>query len=174
MTRRWFLPLVLFALTVVGAWYTTLIATPFVLMRAAAAKAGTGLPVNQFRFGPMTTAANQTIVRPSPDLSYSLCVFDVSKRPVLVRIEPIPERYWSVSVFDARTDVAAVRSDRDAGGKPAQLAIVKAGQDAPAGYEPVKVDYDRGVVLIRILLANKDEFPAVDALRRKSFCKVAS
>lgn len=173
LMRRWLLPLALGAATAAGAWYATLAATPFALMRAAAARAGTGLPVNQFRHGPMTTAANQTIVRPSPDLSYSLCVFDVSNGPVLVRVEPVPGRYWSVSVFDARTDVAAVRSDRDTGGKPALLAIVGDGQAAPAGYEPVRVGYDRGVVLIRILLADKGEFAAVDALRRKSSCVAA-
>ncbi len=172
--HRWLLPLALFALATAGAWYATLVATPFVLMRAAAAKAGAGLPVNQFRHGPMTTAANQTIVRPSPDLSYSLCVFDVSKGPVLVRVEPVPAHYWSVSVFDARTDVAAVRSDRDTGGKPALLAIVGGGQAAPAGYQAVRVGYDRGVVLIRILLADKAEFPVIDTLRRKSSCAAAS
>jgi uncharacterized membrane protein len=171
--RRWLAP-ALVALIVSGiAYQASLLATPFALMRLAAAKAGSNLPVNQFRFGPMTTADNQTIVRPSPDLSYSLCVFDVSKGPVLIRVEPIPAHYWSVSIFDARTDVSAVRSDRDTGGKPAMLALVKAGQTAPSGYEPVAVGYDRGVALIRILIADKAEFPAIDALRRKSYCRAA-
>ncbi len=171
--RGWLAP-ALFGLAAAAlAYQATLVATPFALMRAAAAKVGTGLPVNEFRFGPMTTAENQTIVRPSPDLSYSLCVFDTSKGPVLVRTEPVPNHYWSVSIFDARTDVAAVRSDRDTGGKAALLAIVYAGQIAPAGYEAVPVGYDKGVVLIRILLADKAEFAAIDALRRKSFCRAA-
>jgi uncharacterized membrane protein len=124
--RRWLLPLVVSVGTATVAYQATLVATPFVLMRAAAVKAGKGLPVNQFAFGPMTTAANQTIVRPSPDLSYSLCVFDLSKEPVVVvEVEPIPRHYWSVSVFDARTDVAAVQSDRDTKGEPAKLWITK-------------------------------------------------
>ena len=50
------------------------------------------------------------------------------------------------------------------------LALVKAGQVAPAGYEAVSVGYDRGVALIRILLADKAEFPAIDVLRRRSSC----
>ncbi len=170
---RWIVPLLVFLGIATLAHQATLLATPFALMRVAAAKAGKGLQVNQFAFGPITTAENQTIVRPSPDLSYSLCVFDVSKGPVLVRAEPIPNHYWSVSIFDARTDVAAVRSDRDTGGKPAMLAIVKAGQVAPTGYEAVRIKYYKGVVLIRILLANKAEFAAIDALRRKSFCRAA-
>jgi len=169
--RRWISPVIVFVCTTALAYQGTLLATPFALMRAAAAKTGKGRPVNQFAFAPMTTAENQTIVRPSPDLSYSLCVFDASKGPVLVRVEPIPGHYWSVSIFDARTDVAAVRSDRDTGGKPAMLALVKKWQAAPAGYEAVPLAYDKGVALIRILLADKTEFAAIDALRRKSFCR---
>ncbi len=171
--RRWIIPVAVGIGAAALAYQATLLATPFALLRLAAAKAGSGLPVNEFRFGPMTTAENQTIVRPSPDLSYSLCVFDVSKGPVLIRVQPIPAHYWSVSIFDARTDVAVVRSDRDTNGEAAMLAIVRVGQAAPAGYDTVRVGYDRGVALIRILLADKREFPAVDALRRKSFCKPA-
>ncbi len=169
--RGWLLPFVLGLGIAVLAYQATLFGVPFALMRLAAAKAGKDLPVNEFRFGPMTTPENQSIVRPSPDLSYSLCVFDVSKGPVLVRAEPIPGRYWSVSVFDARTDVAIVLSDRDTIDKPAMLAIITSGQHAPGGYAPVRVAYDKGVVLLRILLASKTDFPAVDALRRKSYCR---
>jgi hypothetical protein len=76
-----------------------------------------------------------------------------------------------VSIFDARTDVTAVRSDRDTKGKATRLALLKAGQTAPAGYEPVRVGYDRGIVLIRILVAPASTFPTIDAIRRKSTCK---
>lgn len=171
--RRWLAPALFGFATAALAYQATLLVTPFALMRAAAAKAGAGLPVNQFRHAPMTTAANQTIVRPSPDLAYSLCVFDVSVSPVLVRVEPVPGRYWSVSIFDARTDVAAVRSDRDTDGKAAMLAILRDGQTAPPGYEPVRVDYDRGLVLIRVLLADKGDFDQVDARRGLSSCRAA-
>jgi hypothetical protein len=90
---------------------------------------------------------------------------------VLVDVASVPGHYWSLSIFDARTDVAAVRSDRDTGGKPARLALVKAGQTAPQGYEPVRLQYDRGIALIRILLSSPAEYPVVDAIRRKSTCK---
>jgi len=64
-----------------------------------------------------------------------------------------------------------VRSDRDTGGKAARLALLKAGQQAPQGYEPVMLQYDQGIALVRILLANPDEYPAIDAIRRKSTCR---
>lgn len=173
MMRRWLLPVLLAAIAAFGAYQATLLATPYALMHVAMNKIGGRAAVNSFGFGEMATADNQPIVRPSPDLSYSACAFDVSEGPVLLDIAPVPDHYWSVSIFDARTDVAAVRSDRDTGGKPARLALLKSGQQAPQGYEPVLLQYDRGIALIRILLANPDEYPAIDAIRRQSTCKQA-
>jgi len=171
MMRKWLIPMLAGIMITAMAYQATLLATPYALMYAALQKIGDRTQPNRFAFSPMSTADNQPIVRPSPDLSYSTCVFDVSNGPVLVDVAPVPGRYWSVSIFDARTDVAAVRSDRDTKGKPARLALMKKGQQAPQGYEPVVVKYDRGLALIRILLASPDEFPAIDAVRRKSTCR---
>lgn len=171
MMRRWLFPIFAGGLVALGAYHATLSATPYALMYAALQKIGGDEASNLFVFSKMATADNQPIVRLSPDLSYSTCVFDLSKGPVLVDVTSIPERYWSVSIFDARTDVAAVRSDRDTKSAPARLALIKQGQMAPAGYESVLLRYDRGLALVRILLANPSEFTAVDAIRRKSTCK---
>ncbi len=171
MMRRWLLPLVVAAFTAFGVYQATLLATPYALMQVVMNKIGGGVAVNSFGFGEMATADNQPIVRPSPDLSYSVCVFDVSQGSVLLDIAPVPDHYWSVSIFDARTDVAAVRSDRDTGGKAARLALLKSPQQAPEGYEPVMLQHDRGIALIRILLANPAEYPAIDAIRRTSTCR---
>jgi len=83
----------------------------------------------------------------------------------------VPDHYWSNSIFEAHTDVAAVRSDRDTGDKSARLALLKAGQRAPHGYEPVTLQYDQGVALMLILLVDPAEFPAIDAIRRQSTCR---
>jgi uncharacterized membrane protein len=168
---RWILPVLAGFIIAMCAYQAILLATPFALMHVAMDKLGNLKPENQFFFSAMATADNQPIVRPSPDLSYSTCVFNVAKGPVLVDIASVPNHYWSVSIFDAKTDVAAVRSDRDTGGKPVKLALLKSGQKAPAGYEPLILRYDRGIALIRILLANPGEFSAIDALRRKSTCR---
>ena len=86
-------------------------------------------------------------------------------------VAAIPDHYWSVSIFDARTDVAAVRSDRDTGGSPARLALVAPGAAAPAGYEAVPLEYTRGIALIRILVSGEDDYHAVDPLRQLSSCR---
>lgn len=171
--NRWVAPALAGLVAAALGYQGTLVATPFALMRAASNKVGRNAPVNRFSFPPMTTAANQTIVRPSPDLSYSICPFDLSHGPLLVRIEPIPGHYWSVSVFDARTDVAVVSGDRDTRGRAAMLALVRPGQVAPSGWRAVPVAYDKGIALIRILLTDPSDYAQVDALRRRSFCRPA-
>lgn len=177
MTRNWLLPILAGLAVAAVAWHGTLLATPYVLMSAAMKKIssanGNGR-ANVFGFGEMATADRQPIVRPSPDLVYSSCVFNLSQGPVLVDVAPVPGKYWSVSIFDARTDVAAVRSDRDTGGKPARLALVRKGQVAPKGYDVVQLDHDKGIALMRILLSDPAEYAEVDAIRRKSTCKTAS
>jgi hypothetical protein len=59
--------------------------------------------------------------------------------------------------------VHPVRGDRDTGGKPARLALLKAGQRAPLRYEPVVLQYDKGIALMRILLVDRAEFPTIAA-----------
>jgi uncharacterized membrane protein len=171
--RLWIAPLIIGLLLGIVAYHAALLATPYALMQLAMNRIGGDGKVNQFRHGELATAANQPIVRPSPDLAYSNCIFDIAEGPVLVDVAPVPGHYWSVSIFDARTDVAAVRSDRDTRGKPARLALASKGQLVPAGYERVELAYARGIILIRILLASREEFPSVDAIRRKSTCKRA-
>lgn len=172
MSGTWSRPLLAGVIVAAIAWQGTMMATPFLLMAAAMKRIGASSDgrANVFAFGPMATAERQPIVRPSPDLLYSTCLFDLSHGPVLVRAEPVPGHYWSLSIFDARTDVAAVRSDRDTGGKPAMLALHRPGQAVPAGWEPVTLGYNKGIALIRILLADKSEFATIDAVRRKSSC----
>jgi hypothetical protein len=140
-------------------------------MRIAIARLGQEGRVNAFVHEPPTRAERQPVVRPSPDLLYSICVFDLTDGPVLVDVPPIPGHYWSVSVFDARTDVAAVRSDRDTGGGPARLALTARAQSAPPGYEPVALEHARGIAVIRVLVSGEDDYHAVDPLRQQASCR---
>jgi hypothetical protein len=171
--RRWIAPIALGALVAAGSWHAALVATPYALMRAAIGRLGESGRTNAFVHGPPTRAERQPVVRPSPDLLYSICVLDLSDGPVLLDVPPVPQHYWSVSVFDARTDVAAVRSDRDTGGAPARLALALAGQSAPAGYELVPLAYTRGIALIRVLISGEADYQAVDPVRQKASCRAA-
>ena len=168
--KNWRLPIAAGLLIAFASWQLTLVAAPYALMRAAMHRLGRAAPANVFRHGPLTTAENQTIVRPSPDLLYSVCVLDLTKGPVAIEVPPVPGQYWSLSIFDSRTDVAAVRSDRDTGGKPARLALVAPGQSAPPGYQAIAYPHRNGIALIRILVTDRAALPAIDAIRKTARC----
>ena len=80
-------------------------------------------------------------------------------------------RYSSLSVFDARTDVVFVRNDLQAKGQPYEIVIAREGQAVPKGKEVVRVGYDRGIALIRLLLNRPDEIGQLNPVRQRSFCK---
>jgi len=167
--RRWLLPAALgLALAALAALFV-LSATPTFLMWLAMAKldrAGS----NRFAHGPLATDRSRIIVRPSPDLAYSSCPFDLSNGPVLVEMAPVPAPYWSLSVFDMRTDVAFVRNNRDTRGQAIRIALAREGQQVPRGVEIVRLDYDRGVALMRILVESRGGFASIDRARRASRC----
>jgi uncharacterized membrane protein len=170
--RRWLAPLAVGALVAAVAWQAALVATPYALMRVAMRRLGATGQTNAFAHAPPTRAERQPVVRPSPDLLYSICVFDVSRGAVLVDVPPIAGHYWSVSVFDARTDVAAVRSDRDTGGGPVRLALVSDdAAAAPSGYEAVRLDHAHGIALIRVLVSGDADYRVVDPVRKQASCR---
>ncbi|HEX7693016.1 MAG TPA: DUF1254 domain-containing protein [Sphingomonas sp.] len=189
--RRWVLPLVLgFVLAFVG-YNFALGQFPRVLMtlatgRIAGASGGRtfgamvfggspgGPRANVLTHAPVATDKARMIVRPSPDLAYSSCPFDLSKGPVLVDVAPVPAVYWSLSVFDERTDAAYVRNNVEADGQPIRIAIAQAGQPVPDGMTVVRVKGSSGIALIRILVQDRRQFAAIDAARRQSSCKALS
>ena len=170
MIRRWLLPVLTGLSLAWAAWVFVLHATPGFLMGVAMARLDKAGP-NRFFHGPLATDRSRAIVRPSPDLAYSSCPFDLSKGPVLVEAAPAPAPYWSLSVFDQRTDVAFVRNNRDTRGAPIRIALARQGQEVPAGIETVRLDDDRGVALIRILVERKEGFDAIDRARKASVCR---
>lgn len=168
--RPWWRPALLALVVALVAYQATLRRTPDVLMAAAERRLATVGGVNAFAHTPLATNRSRAVVRPSPDLAYSACVFDLSKGPVTIDVAPVPARYWSLSVFDARTDVAFVRNNVESKGGPIRVALVTDGQAAPADYQAVAVPGGHGVALIRILVDDRAQFPAIDTARRRSRC----
>lgn len=168
---RWIAPLIVAALLAVGSYVTTLVMTPYFLMSVAAGKIAANSPVNRLTHSPPVRAERQFVVRPSPDLLYSICPFDLSNGPVEVSAVPVPGRYSSISVFDARTDVAFVRNDEQMAGRAMRVVLAQRGQDVPDGVEVVRLLYPTGIVLQRVLLADPSEAAAVEPLRRRATCQ---
>lgn len=107
----------------------------------------------------LSTAASRVIVLPSPDLAYALCVYDLSKGPVDIDAAPAWPSYWSVALYAANTDNYLVRNDRQAQQQPVHWRLQLAGtpQVPPAaGRETVVAPAARGLVLLRVLVADRE------------------
>ena len=167
--RGWLGP-ILFGLIVAAATaWAAVLYVPYGLMNVAMERLGQG-GVNTMSYGNLATPEHQPVVRPSPDLAYSSCPYDLSAGPVAIDVAPVAGRYSSLSVFDAATDVIFVRNDVEAGGKPYRIIVARAGQAVPAGAEVVRTGHDRGIALIRLLLKDPEEIGGLDAARRESSC----
>jgi uncharacterized membrane protein len=114
------------------------------------------------------------IVRPSPDLLYSACRFDLSNGPLEVKAPIPPGTYWSTSAFDADTNNFFAINDRTVGGQPLELIILPPGQNNEpphiAGRLVVHAPTMRGLVLIRTLVNSNANFARIDAARRQATC----
>ncbi|KTE20443.1 hypothetical protein ATE67_09250 [Sphingopyxis sp. H050] len=171
--RRWLGP-VLAGLIVAAATTAAVIHfLPYSLMNVAIERLGQG-GINRMSYGNLATPARQPVVRPSPDLAYSSCPYDLSAGPLAIDVTPVPGRYSSLSVFDAATDVIFVRNDVEAGGKPYRIIVAREGQAVPAGAEVIRTGHDKGIALIRLLLKDPAEIGALDAARRQSSCRVVT
>ncbi|WP_332820240.1 DUF1254 domain-containing protein [Sphingopyxis sp.] len=167
--RNWLGPLAFGLLVAVATGYAAIAAIPYGLMNVAVDRLGQG-GINRMAYGNLATPERQPVVRPSPDLAYSTCPYDLSAGPLAVDVTPVPGRYSSLSIFDAATDVIFVRNDVEAGGKPYRIVLARGGQAVPKGAEVVRTNYDRGIALIRLLLKDPAEIGALDAARRQSSC----
>lgn len=168
--RRWLGPILLGLLVAAATAWAAIAYIPYGLMNVAMERLGQG-GVNTMSHGNLATPERQPVVRPSPDLAYSSCPYDLSKGPLAIDVTPVPGRYSSLSIFDAATDVIFVRNDVEAGGKPFRIIVARDGQMVPAGAETVRADHDRGIALIRLLLKDPTEISTLDTVRRQSSCR---
>jgi uncharacterized membrane protein len=158
MKTRWLVWVGLFGVAAVTGWHLTTWATPRLIMKVAferlAERAG---GVNRMGHAPPTSPESQMIVRPSPDLLYSICAFDLTQGDIEVRIGQT-QGYWSASVYDQATNNFYLVSHRDF--DPTTQALRLSITPAPAA---IRSPSARGVILVRRRMDN--EAVRADALR---------
>lgn len=167
--RNWLGPLAFGLILAAVTTWAAIGAIPYGLMNVAMERLGQG-GINTMSHGNLATPARQPVVRPSPDLAYSSCPYDLSAGPLAIDVTPVPGRYSSLSIFDAATDVIFVRNDVEAQGKPFRIVVARNGQAVPAGAEVVRTTHDRGIALVRLLLKDPKEIGGLNAVRRQSTC----
>ena len=131
-----------------------------------------GGQMNMIYQAPPITADSRDVVRPSPDLLYSICVYEVSDKPLHI-VAPIPaDTYWSMSFYAINTDNFFVVNDRTAKSNPADILLV--GEDMPyhnAGdSEVVIAPSNRGIILFRILVTDKSKLNDLMQVQEQAYC----
>ena len=170
---RWLGAGLVFVLAALGAHYVTLKAVPGAIMkRAHAALEQQGVVQYRWAASPRQTPQTQRIVRPSPDLSYAVCRFDVQSGPVTISA-PGWEGYGSLSVFDGQTNNVFVGNLNGEDGRVVVLSADDAngsGVSVPAGVKTVAIK-GPGIALIRRLAPDEATHEIAAGLVGQAVCE---
>lgn len=149
---------------------------PYILMTAAMNRlSNNGQRENVWTHAPRMTEDARLIVRPSPDLAYSSCVYDVSEGPVRISVQPWGD-YMSLSLFAANTDNYYTLNDRRMPSTGAVVIVRGQGQaltaeQSAAAFEVVESPSSRGIALIRRLAPSQEQFDRAQAARQSEVCE---
>lgn len=170
--QRWILPLLTALVLAIGAYCLTLDMIPRALMSAAVGRISSLGGMNHMSHAPLATDQSRTVVRPSPDLAYSVCPVDLSHGPVRIHADVTGGQtpYWSLSIFDAETNVAFVQNNQQSGGKPIDVVLAVGNSNVPGNATVVRLKNPTAVALVRVLVPDRAAFAALDQARRASNC----
>ncbi|HEY4941623.1 MAG TPA: DUF1254 domain-containing protein [Rhizomicrobium sp.] len=144
-----------------------------IMMRTMTAIARNAGGVNRMTHGKRPTSASRGVVRPSPDLLYSSCIFDLKAAGGALHVHAagMPRTYWSVSLFDEDTNNFYVVNDRQAKTGSVDFIIVPPHQDKPPLGTAVRSPSERGLVLFRTLIDDETHVADIDRARRGAACE---
>ena len=170
---RWIKWGVFVAVVAVAVHYAAVAYLPNVIMwRVTAALAAKG--VNTITHGDRPTAASRAVVKPSPDLFYSYCTFDVTRAPLKITTAAPTDTYWSVAFYASNTDNFFVLNDKQAKGQPATIILIGRSQvvpPQPEGTIVISAPTTKGIVLFRTLINDDAREPELDRQRRAAKCE---
>lgn len=154
----------------VPAFFITAWALPKIIMFIVMGRFGSIAEVNQIFHAPPPTHESYEVVTPSPDLAYSVCVFDLSDGPIQV-VSDYPEgAYWSISAYADNTDNFFVANDQTTDGPPARFVFATDSD----GDDVVVSPSQRGVILLRHHIADRGSITAIDERRANSTCELVA
>jgi uncharacterized membrane protein len=151
----------------------TLLALPRLIMMRTMSAITRLVAANTMLYPPRPTSRSRGVVRPSPDLLYSICIYDLTAADGALRVSThdMPDTYWSVSIFDADTDNFYASNDRQAGNGAADFLLVGPGARPPNDrLTVVTAPTSRGIVLFRTPIDHEDRLAEIDAGRRNADC----
>tara|TARA_R110002049_G_scaffold21045_29_gene77471 strand:+ start:5116 stop:5637 length:522 start_codon:yes stop_codon:yes gene_type:complete len=140
----------------VCAWigqYVLALALPSLIMEVLYAMGTQQQGDNQLAVSELPDEDFRTVVRPSPDLFYASCFYNLENGPVVIEA-PIPPRYWSMQFYQMNTDnfagITNQRDERDRVGSTVNVTLIGADESAE-GFtgEVIRSPTQRGVMLLR-------------------------
>lgn len=134
-----------------------------------------GERLNTLVHAPPVSTASRNVVRPSPDLIYSICVYDLSNGPVYLEMT-LNDYYSSLSIFDNDTNNFFVINDRETDGASSRVILYDNDINI-SGVEPntlrVESPTRKGVALIRRLAGSPEMLAAAQSTRLNDSCRPA-
>jgi len=167
---KWIAAALLIAIVVHVA---TLLALPRLIMMRTMSAITRSVAANTMLYPPRPTSRSRGVVRPSPDLLYSICIYDLAAANGALRVSThdMPDTYWSVSIFDADTNNFYALNDRQAGNGTADFLLMAQGARPPNDRLPVvRAPTSHGIVLFRTLIDQEKRLAEIDAGRRNANC----
>lgn len=126
--------------------------------------------VNQIMHVQIASAKVREVVRPSPDMFYSVCIIDVSSGPVKITT-PASKPYTSITVFASNSDnIFAINDQQKVNGN---LSVLISGpeQGSARGDKIVNLPTSKGIALIRYVFADKEHMKEIDKNRQRAKCQ---
>jgi len=146
---------------------------PRLIMLRTAAGISKRAAANTILHAPRPNASSRGVVRPSPDMLYSICVYDLGAAGGAIRVSThdMPDTYWSVSLFDVDTNNFYALNDRQTEAGAADFVLAAAGKSVERAGLPVVVPpTNRGIVLFRTLINDESRIAEIDAKRQFAAC----
>jgi uncharacterized membrane protein len=151
----------------------TVLFLPRLIMLRTVASISKQAAANTILHAPRPNARSRGVVRPSPDMLYSICVYDLGAAGGAIRVSThdMPETYWSVSLFDVDTNNFYALNDRQTKAGAADFLLAAPGTSAESAGLPVVVPpTNRGIVLFRTLINDDSRMAEIDTKRRFAAC----
>lgn len=154
-----------------GFWLTLSWTPGFIMAQAMERMVSGGAVVNTATHAPPITEASRNVVRPSPDILYSICPFDLSQGPLLIQARwPRSGSYASISLYDSLTNNIFTLNDRDFGRAPAIWLDRSDAAAVPDGTIAAESPTETGLVLYRRIVEDPSLLPGAEAERRSFRC----
>jgi len=138
------------------AWvgqYLLAMVIPNLVMEILYQRGGAVMDYNTLVVKPRPDETMRLVVRPSPDLLYANCIYNLEQGPLMIEA-PVPERYWSMQFYQMNTDnFAGITNQRDESyrvGTVVKVTLIGPGSK-PGNYsgEVIQSPTKRGIMLIR-------------------------